>query len=163
MNNNECLNKTIAAEIKRLDKEIVKLTQKAEQNIKAAQERAILIGQYMEEIKKSQRPKWVEEHCQVGWVKIKNYLAIANTAKKRASAIDHRFFKLIGLLKNKTIQRKKNNSSPKWLVWTSKLNAFAEDVRQAYDKGEVSQEELATVTAQFKPIARLYNQQGNDK
>lgn len=154
------INTTLAKEIKKLDKQIQNHMRKAEKNIAMAQDKAILIGSYMEEIKKSRRSMWGEQYLSEIWGRVKNYLAIANTSKKRTCTIDRRFFLLMGMLKTKKkdINNRKKHAAPKWMVWASKLNSFVEDMRHSSRRGDITADELSAIADQCKPIGELYKE-----
>jgi len=144
------MNKTIAKEIHRLNKEIEKHMDIVQSNINNAQQKALRISDYLQDIKKSKRCGWVEQYLTLPWEKIKNYLAIANTAKKRVNSIDRRFFMLMGIIKKNTRTKRRVSSKPKWVTWSNKLNVFVKDMQNKYERGEITKQELDTVMCQIE-------------
>jgi len=155
MTKEEELNKAIVETIKNLDNDCKNYIKEAEDNINRSMQASVALGGYLLEINRKSRNEWLTNNIpELSIEKMEDYISIANTFKKRPdNAVDHRFFKLIGLVKDRKKKRTvKRSITPNWITWCNKLSKHLNNINNS---NELTTCQKQAIAEQLSPINKI--------
>jgi len=160
--NNE-LTTAIASRVNTLHQTVLDSVKGATDAVNQAMQASVEIGGHIQELPKGLRIAWLRDNCpKLTHKHIASYLSIANTYKRRKhSAIDHRFFTLLGMTDDQAEgeddqPKPMKIAHPQWLAWSGKLTGFFSEMTKKEPPEQWSESYRTAVAEQLKPIVELY-------
>ena len=150
-----------ANRINELHEKVLSSVNDATNAVNDAMMASVEIGGHIQQISRGERIAWLRDNCpQLDQKQIAAYLSIANTYKKRKnSAIDHRFFTLLGMTDENDNQQHTSRSQAMgqpWMAWSGKLTGYLDEMARTNPPEQWLECERMAIAEQLKPIVEIY-------